>query len=72
MKLSQLLHKVDNEQLFIITEYNAPKPAKILVRGKRQDIKKDNPYNSYHVRAISYYQAYMLVQISKEGRGAQQ
>lgn len=64
MKLSQLLHKISQDQLIIVVDHNDEQTGTILAKGKRNSIPKESELNHATVRTIYYVQAYMIVTVT--------
>ena len=64
MKLSQLLHKISQDQLIIVVDHNDEQPRTILAKGKRSSIPKESELNHATVRTIYYVQAYMVISVT--------
>ena len=52
MRVSQLLHTMDKDDLIIIDDYNAPIDKMTLYKGTVRGIVRDNPINKMHVESI--------------------
>lgn len=52
MKVSQLIHTMDKDDVIVIDDYNAPIDNMTIYEGTGRGIKRDNPINQMHVRSI--------------------
>lgn len=52
MKVSQLLHVMDKEDLISIEDYNAPIDKMTIYEGAARGIKRDDAINKMHVHSI--------------------
>ena len=64
MKLSQLLHTLDNSQVISITEFNSKKASPIMRNLTRKDIPKHSDLNVCNVRNIKCENGVLYVSIS--------
>lgn len=52
MRVSQLIHAMDKDDLIIICDYNAPIDKMTLYKGTVRGIKRDNPINRMHIECV--------------------
>lgn len=52
MKISQLLHAMDKDDLIVIDDYDEPITKMTLYEGTVRGIVRDNPINKMHIESI--------------------
>ena len=52
MRVSQLIHAMDKDDMIVIDDYNAPIDNMIIYEGTVRGIKRDSPINQMHVSSI--------------------
>lgn len=52
MRVSQLLHNMDKNDLIVIDDYDKPIDKMTLYKGNVRGIKRDNPINKMHIESI--------------------
>lgn len=52
MKVSQLLHAMDKDDLIVIDDYDKPIDKMTLYKGNVRGIKRDNPINKMHIMSV--------------------
>ena len=52
MKVSQLIHAMDKDDIIVIDDYNAPIDNMTVYEGTVRGIKRDNPINQMYVSSI--------------------
>lgn len=52
MRVSQLLHVMDKDDVIVIDNYNAPIDNTTIYEGAVRGINRDNPVNRMHVASI--------------------
>ena len=52
MKVSQLIHAMDRDDVIVIDDYDKPIDKMTLYDGKVRGIRKDNPINKMHIESI--------------------
>ena len=52
MKVSQLIHAMDKDELIIINDGNRRISNMCIYHGEVRGIKKDNPINRYHIHHL--------------------
>lgn len=71
MKLSQLLHAMDKDDMIVIDDYNAPIDNMTIYQGTVRGIKRDNPINQMHVSSICAKDDTILVLVEKASKGGE-
>lgn len=65
MKVSQLLHAMDKDDLIVIDDYDKPIDKMTLYKGNVRGIKRDNPINKMHILSICADDDTILVLVVK-------
>ncbi len=52
MRVSQLIHAMDKNDIIVIDDYDAPIDKMTIYQGTVRGIKRDNPVNQMHVSSI--------------------
>jgi hypothetical protein len=65
MRVSQLIHAMDKDDMIVIDDYNAPIDNMTIYKGTVRGIKRDNPINQMHVSNISVNDDTILVLAEK-------
>lgn len=65
MRLSQLIHAMDKDDMIVIDDYNAPIDNMTIYQGTVRGIKRDNPINQMHVSNICAKDDIILVLAEK-------
>ena len=52
MKVSQLLHAMDKDDLIVIDDYDKPIDKMNVYKGTVREIKRDSPVNQMHISSI--------------------
>ena len=68
MKVSQLIHAMDRDDLIVIDDFDAPIDKMNLYIGKVMGIYKDNPINKMHIKSICADNDMILVLVRTEGK----
>lgn len=70
MRVSQLIHAMDKDDMIVIDDYNAPIDNMTIYEGTVRGIKRDNPINQMHVSSISakYDTILVLAEKARERR----
>lgn len=66
MKVSQLIHAMDRDDLIVIDDFDAPIDKMNLYSGTVRKIYKDNPINKMHIMSICADNDVILVLVRKE------
>lgn len=61
MKLSQLLHAMDRDDVIIVNEEEQPIDETCLYRGEVKGIKRDSPLNKYHITKLFAFDDMVVV-----------
>ena len=72
MRVSQLIHAMDKDDMIVIDDYNAPIDNMTIYQGTVRGIKRDNPINQMHVSNISVIDDTILVLAEKTSKGGEQ
>lgn len=68
MRVSQLLHAMDKDDLIVIDDYNAPIDKMTLYKGTVRGVVRDNPINKMHVESICADDDTILVLVKPSNR----
>lgn len=52
MKVSQLLHATDRNEMIVIYDFDKPIDQMTVYQGAVRGIKKDNPINKMHIESV--------------------
>lgn len=66
MRVSQLIHAMDKDELIVIDDYDAPINKMTIYRGTVRGIKRDDPINKMHVHSICADNDTILVLAAKQ------
>lgn len=66
MKVSQLIHAMDRDDLIVIDDFDAPIDKMNLHSGTVREIHKDNPVNKMHIMSICADNDVIMVLTRKE------
>lgn len=65
MKVSQLLHVMDKDDVIVIDDYDAPIDNMTIYIGSVREITRDNPINKMHIQSICANKDTILVLATK-------
>lgn len=61
MKVSQLAHAMDKDDVIVIDDYEAPIDKMTIYEGPVKGISRDNPINKMHIESVCAHGSRMLV-----------
>ena len=61
MKVSQLIHTMDKDDVIVIDDYEAPIDKMTIYEGPVKGISRDNPINKMHIESVCAHGSRMLV-----------
>jgi hypothetical protein len=65
MRVSQILHAMDKDELIVINDYNEPIDKMTLYHGTVRGIKRDDPINKMHILNVCADDDTILVLVQK-------
>ena len=66
MRVSQLIHAMDKDDMIVIDDYNAPIDNMTIYKGTVRGIKRDDPVNQMHVSSVCAKDDTILVLAEKQ------
>ena len=68
MRLSQLLHVMDKDDVIVVDDYDRPIDNMTLYEGNVRGIKRDDPINRMHVSSVCASHDKILVLVERSQR----